>query len=458
MRNPSSPLPASLQLHPAQVELQQYRLPVGQDQSVGGHMILTGTLNLDALRRAIAHLPLLFDVFRWQFDPARTEAAVSIADHYQPLELLRSDVSQAVSPRCEADAWLHRQFATPLATAQHKFFDIQLLRLSDIEHWLLVRGHRLLLDDTGFDGLMAGIANSYARAVTGEKQPESVTPYASEVNVARLYVNSMAYGEDRAHWTKQLPELPEPLLGVGQQAVSGPKRYSFSGNESFGRALQQASDRLDEPPTHLLLAALTAYFARINQRDRCIFGRVVAGRQTKGQLSVVGRFDRLLPIRLRYQPGQSLRLLAQAIRRQHRSDNSRRQYPMSHVAAALNTTSPRLFDVLVQHQPIPPALNLPGLACRVHRFASAGADVPLHLCWQEGNAHQPGTLRVNGQPAFISEGDVKSLLVQLEHLLLAFARSPDAPLASFEVLPHFISEYLSSGRPASRSMVPLMTY
>ena len=462
MRNPPLPLPNSLPLHPAQMELQQYHPVSVQGQTVGGYLTLSGPLNVEALRRAIAHLPVLFDVFRWQFDPARTGDTVRIVSQHQPPQLPLTDLGETTDPERGARLWLQRQSDVPFATGQYKFVDFQLLRLSATEHWLLVRAHHLLLDDTGLDALLTGIAGSYALAIAGKKLPDSATSYACDVDQAQLYLNSMAYADDQVYWQKQFSIVPEPLLKKHPPLGSTLTTYCLSGSESFCRTLQQASARLNELPTHVLMAALTIYFARIKHQTTCVLGRVAAGRQTKAQGSIAGRFDRLLPIRMTYRPSQSLRLLIQTIRRQHRADNSRRQFPMSHLAEMLDTKSPRLFDVLVQHQAAPPALNLPGLKCRVNRFAHAGADVPLHVCWQETGLQRSGTaygsLQVRGQSAFISESHVESLLLQIEHLLNAFIRSPDAPLAAFNVLPRFISEYLSAGGSASRFVRPPVCY
>lgn len=66
----------------------------------------------------------------------------------------------------------------------------------------------------------------------------------------------------------------------------------------------------------MLLAVLTIYFARLTRLQTCVFGRVVSGRQTKRQCLTVGQFNRLLPIRCAYKPGQSVRLLTRTIKRQ----------------------------------------------------------------------------------------------------------------------------------------------
>jgi len=442
MKNPFLPLPTMLSLHPAQLEL-THHLRASRVAVAGGCIALNGPLNEKALRQAVQHLPVLFDVFRWQFDPACTNLPVTVGTGYELPELQLLDFSREPNPQQTADAWLQQRQLSAFCTNFHPFFDLVLLRLSATEHRLLVRGHQLLLDDTGCDRLMSGIARTYTRIIEGDGLPDPVPAYAGEVAAAQFYNNSLAYVEDEAHWQREFTELPQTLFPHRNYDLIAPLPYRFAASDSLSRTLRQAATVLNESPDYLLMAALTLFFARINNQAVCTFGRVVAGRQIKSQFPVVGRFDRLLPIRLRYQPELSLRLLVQRIRRQHRSDNSHRHFPMSHLSRTLGAVRSCLFDVLIQQQPAPSALTMPDLICQTTRLAPSGVYAPLHICWQEGSTHQPAGLQVSGLPNYISEGDARSLLVQTEHLLADFARRPDVPIASFEVLPRFIREYLS---------------
>lgn len=443
MKNPLLPLPTVLLLHPAQLELTCH-LRTSAVAVVGSCITMTGPLNEEALRLAVQHLPVLFDVFRWQFDPACTNLPATVDTNYKLPELPWLDFSDEPNPRQTADAWIQQRQLKAFDADFHPFFDLILLRLSATEHRLLVRGHQLLLDETGCDRLLSGIVQTYTRIMEGGRLPDPAPAYAGEVAAAQLYTASLAYVEDEVHWQKEFTELPQTLFPNRNYDLTAPAPYRFTTSDSFGRALRQAATALDESPDYLLMAALTLFFARINNQTTCTFGRVVAGRQIKSQMPVVGRFDRLLPIRLRYQPELSLRLLVQRIRRQHRSDNSHRHFPMSHLSRTLGVVRSSLFDVLIQQQPAPPALTMPDLVCQTARLTPSGVYAPLHICWQVGSTHQPAGLQVSGLPNYISEGDARSLLVQTKHLLAEFVRRPDAPIASFEVLPRFIREYLSS--------------
>ncbi len=429
--------PATGLLHPAQLEL-SYHLDTSSVAVVGSYLTLTGSLNEQALCQAVQHLPVLFDVFRWPFDPTFTPLCATVDPRPGLPELPRLDFSGEPNPQQTANAWMQQRQLSAFPTGFHRFFDLVLLRLSATEHRLLVRGHQLLLDDTGCDRLLSGIARTYTRIIEGGRLPDPGPAYAAEVTAARLYNTSLAYVEDDEYWRKEFTELPQTLFPIRNHDLTVPSPYRFTTSDSFGRTLRQAATTLNESPECLLMAALTLFFARTNNQTICTFGRVAAGRQVKSQWSVVGRFDRLLPIRLRYQPELSLRLLVQRIRQKHRSDNSHRHFPMSHLPGAVRSC---LFEVLVQQQPAPPELTMPDLLCRTTRLAPSGVHAPLHICWQAG--HLPAGLQVSGLPTYISEGDARSLLVQTEHLLANFARRPDAPIASFDVLPRFIGEYLS---------------
>lgn len=440
----TNPLP----LHPAQEEL-----TTGTSEhhsAVGGCLTLVGPLNYTALRRVIHHLPIMFDVFRWQFDPIQPIAHV--VDLFRTPCLPLIDCSADASPRQTADTEAEHRMNAPFA--EHQWFDLTLLRVYDTEHRLLLRGHRLLLDDIGFDCIVRYIAEAYSAVMTGGALPEPAPTYVEDAVSARLYPNSLAYLEGRAYWQKQFTEVPELLLCTGQRNQIPPPAYMLVGNHTLCRALEQASTVLNAPPTYLLLAALTICFARINQQPVCVFGRSVAGRQSKKQLTTVGRFDRALPIRLHYLPGQSVRLFVQAIRRQHRADNSHRHYPMSHVAGALATPDsphPPLYDIFVKQLPAAPAPMVGDVLCKVERLVSFEADVPLQLLWQAGNAYQPAGLRVLCRPTSMSETDLHWLLGQVEQLLTEFARRPDAPIGQIGLIKPMHSTMATAYTPSRLS-------
>ena len=426
-----------ISLHPAQAELIQGCLTTsfaGSHQAVGGFLKLTGPLDYGALRRVVEHLPMLFDVFRWQPDLTGPKPQIRVNRPFQRPSLPVFDYADEKDPQQNAENWLQQRFNAPLGIGQD-YFDLALLRVSDTEHWLLIRGHRLLLDEAGFDQIVRYIAQGYALVTTGGKLPESAPAYAEDASAARLYINSLAYSESEAHWQKQFSVTPSRLLTGRYSGIGASNRYRFAGRNSFCHALKQASVNCQQPEESVLLAALTVYFARLTRLHTCVFGRVVSGRQTKRQRLTVGQFNRLLPIRCAYKPGQSVRLLTRTIKRQQQYDNSYRHHPMSHVVAATETTKPHLFDVLLNVIPPAPAVEIAGLSCRVERFAGTDADVPLQLVWQAGDRHQTGSLRVIGQSNFMSEPEANWMLNQVEQLLVKFAHWPDAAVNSFEVLP-----------------------
>lgn len=389
---------------------------------------------MNVMRRVIDYLPIMFDVFRWRLDPNNLQLMVRVTDSFPTPDLSLIDCRAEPDPRQAAERLLTQR--SNASFGNNKLIDFTLLRVYDTEHRLVIRAHPLLLDDAGFDRLVRYIAEAYSSLVTGGELPSPAPRYAEEVVSARLYQNSLDFAEGRAHWQKQFTEPPGLLL-TRPYSLTTNQAYKLAGSNTFCRVLEEASAVVAEPPVYLLLAALTVHFARVTKQSVCVFGRSVAGRQTKLQAGIVGRFDRALPIRLSYQPDQSVRLLARAIRRQHRSDNSHRYFPMSHLARLLgkkDNPQPPLYDVFVKQLPPAPAPMVGDLLCRVERLLSSESHAPLQLLWHEGNAYQPAGLQVLAQSAYITETELRSLLEQVEYLLTEFARRPDAALGSFDTL------------------------
>ncbi|AQG80446.1 hypothetical protein AWR27_14610 [Spirosoma montaniterrae] len=409
--------------------------------AVAGYVTLTGPLQIDLLRQIIVNLPTYYDIFRYQLDVSCFRPVASLNDALSHLPVSVLDMQPAVCPRLEADNWIRRQMNRSLPDQQCAEF--VLLTIANNEYRLFIRCHSLLLDHTGFNLLLRYVANDYTRQVAGRQETELVYSYVKEIAPARLYLTSLAYTEDRYYWEKQLSERPRPLLRRQEPKDAGSGVVSLPLSDELSHMLARVAAETASTTESLLLAALTLCFARTTHQATCLFGRTVAGRQTKTQRETLGRFDRTLPFQATYNPGHSLRKMIRLIRNQHRADNGHRAFPVGQFARLLGrdlATEP-LTDVLLTHVPHDPAVQFAELSNQVYPLNEQAATVPFQLFWHDAKPDESAYMQAVFQLAYLNQEEGKLVLNRLHHILTQFEQRLDDLVTTIDILPAPQSTY-----------------
>lgn len=426
-------------LHPIQEELliNQAISIDNPRQAVSGYLVLTGRLDRYALHRVLTHLPVAFDVLRWRFHLRDAKPAVCLADEEVIVPVQTLDFRHVYQPQREADAWMQGRVRQSFAMHKQALYELTLLQTEETKHYLFIRCHRLLMDNIGFDLMCRYILDAYARLVAGDDLPEPAPTYSEDVSPARLYLNSLAYTEDRMYWSRQFADGLKPLLKPRSNAPADLlNTIRLTVDDELKPVLSYLSAESAYSLTQLTLAALTVYFARVTQQSSCVFGRLMQTRQTKRQRETVGQFTRLVPFRSRYRPEQTLRKLLILTRNQQRADFSHREYPLSHLSALLgHDADPQsMMDIVVSEETGGWSVNAGGITWKLEPTISAWPGLPIHLLWGNGKEGEPLTLQITHRLDYLSEAEVRSFVSQILHLFAQFPRRLDAPLSALDLL------------------------
>ncbi|WP_280406724.1 AMP-binding protein [Nocardia carnea] len=244
-------------------------------------------------------------------------------------------------------------------------------------HLVLV-AHRLLFDSRSTPGLLRDLLTLY----TFDGDPAALpAPPAYGDHVRRLADADTEAA--RTRWSVYLgdarpTELAAVLAPPAEPGTgSGEVDLTLGADETAAMAAYAAEtgvtvDTVVRAVWALLLASLTA-------RTDIVFGAVVPGRPP-GTGEPAGLFDRVLPVRVRFEPGWTVRDLLTLM------DSEQATLERHHLGPAGSYPAPaRLFDTVLAYEPNPPA-------AADLRDAAAGFEV-LGVTTRAGS-HYPVTLAV----------------------------------------------------------------
>ena len=329
---------------------------------------------------------------------------------------------------------------------------VQLVRLDEREHVLLVCLHHIAADGASLGLLMAQANAAYRAALAGE--PAQVRSGEPCDEAAR----PLQYA-DYAHWQQQRLDQAEQqrLLDYWRERLAGaPSLHSLP--LDFARPAQPDRRgehhafvlpaplvaRLDAlardcavTPFMLLKSAFAATLARYADCDDIVLGTPVAGRERAEFEDTIGFFANTLVLREAVDRELSLPQLLRAGRERHLADFEHQAQPFDTLVERLGLAGQGahapLFQILFAVHEAGAELAFPG--ARLHPIDSASGtakfDLSLHLTRRDGALHG----NVEFASALFRAETVRGLCDSLQRLLADLAERPDTPIAELALAP-----------------------
>ncbi|MGW7332605.1 condensation domain-containing protein, partial [Streptomyces sp. NPDC054840] len=295
----STPPPPALALTPAQRRLWalgQLR-PGDPFFSIPFVVTIEGPLDGDALRRALDALVRRHDALRVRI--------VRDADG-EPVQQIGAPGPVALDPvdatREEAAARAEAFARTPFDLDGGPLLRVELLRLSETGHQLLVGVHHIVFDGASLDLFTAELVALYGAFAEGrvDPLPRPAVGYG-EFLAARTALDEEAGPERLAYWTQRLAGAPELL----ELPLSGPRRARAG--HAGARVTTVVPEPVVEPLRRLarakraslfmvLKAAVDVVLSQYGGTD-VLTGMAVSGRDTTESAGVIGYLTRPVVLR-----------------------------------------------------------------------------------------------------------------------------------------------------------------
>ncbi len=404
---------------------------------------LEGAVDDAALSRAIRALPKLHEALRGHFsaDGDRFILEPSI----EP-EILRHDLSSLSGHnRDEALAKLVEQDArTPYDLGQGPLFRAAILILDEVHRVVLLSAHEAVCDGWSLDVLLLDLARVYQSLVEASPPP---TPPA---HAFRDYVASRAAAEalarvetSRNFWRKAFQHLPPPLHleqhgrrpPVRTFGVSNASRFASPVSLSAARAFSRAEGISQFA---VLLSAFAAVLSRVAGAADLVVGTPVAGHPEAGMEDCVGNLATIVPVRCRFDAGQTFRSLCRAT---HEAILDAREHAaMSFGELVADLHVPRdaarvpLIPVIFTHvQKYAPGKLVFGSSAVDYQLSPRAFD-RFELDMSALESHDALEVRLHGNSDLFSRERLANVLDEFDHVLGHGSSEPDATISALKAL------------------------
>ncbi len=418
-------------LHRLDPESPAYHIP--------GLLLATGPLRPAVLAAALGEIVRRHEVLRTVFTVHRGEA-VQVILPAAPPNLSLADLGALPDDRraAEASRLTGAEARRPFDLAAGPLLRTLLLRLSPTEHRLVLVLHHAIAD-----GWSLGVLRSELGALMaafGEARPSPLPPLPVQIAdcavAERRALDDAALQRQLAHWRRELAgappleliaERPRPAV-LSARGVAAP--LTLGSPETA--ALRAFARREGATPFMVLLAAWTAFLARLTGQDDVTVGTPVAGRHRREVEPLIGCFVNTLPLRVRLEEDLSLRELLARVRTAALAAYDHQTLPFEKLVEALEPERDRgrtpIFQSLLALYNAPhPPLVLPGLQLDLAEIPTGTAKFDLSLLLTEGPDDITGTLEARAD--LFEAATAERFAGYLRELLAGALRTPDERLA-----------------------------
>jgi amino acid adenylation domain-containing protein len=403
---------------------------------------LTGALDVDALRRALAEVVRRHEAVRTTLHVG-AEGSVQVV-HPAPDDFPLPVADLRVFPRAWAEGEVRRLAAdeaeTPFDLRRDLLLRALLVRMAGEEHVLVLNLHHVAGDGWSVDVLFRELAELYGAFRAGLPSPLAELPvqYADYAVWQREWLSGEALEGQLAYWRERLAgapavlELPADRPRPALQSYRGEVR-SFEVPPAAAARLRELARGEDATLFMVLLAAFSLVLHRLSGADDLVVGAPVAGRARPEVEGLIGFFVNTMALRVDASGDPSFRELVRRVRETTLEAYAHQDLPFERVVEELHPERTLghhpLFQVVLALQNVPRAAAVPaGLTLELEDVDSGTAKFDLFLELVE----EGGGLRAKLEYAtdLWGEEGARRIAALFLRLLDAAAAEPDARLTA----------------------------
>jgi amino acid adenylation domain-containing protein len=419
---------------------------------------LDGPLDTGALRRAVGELVRRHEMLRTTFGSEASVAYQQVRDDLPPqFELSDLTALPAEQARAEVRDAVLREDTKPFRLEEESPLRVVLFRISGTEHALLLTLHHIAGDGWTLRLLTRELSAlyqgeilpplpqqyvDYARAVRGERYQRTVE---SDVD---YWVTRLAGGA-----SLDLPtDVPEPGVHSGSSG-----RASATVGADTGRGLRELAARSGSTLFEITMAALNLLLSRLaDQRDIAV-GFPVANRTAVELEGVAGLFLNTLVLRtdLGGEPGfgELLRAVSVGVREAYEHQAAPFELVVERLNPVRRLDRTPVFDVLLNYLgELREEITIDGVSVEFDEaLFEPEAKFPLSFYVQEQGERTQ--IELVYRPDLFSPARAESMIGQLAWVLDQIAADPDAPAASYTLVPPGTA-FADPALPLERPLLP----
>ena len=271
---------------------------------------LRGPISCEALRESVQELVDRHDALRTTFLPDGSgQQIVPTLQLHIPLRDLSS--LSATEAQRKLDEVVALEDRTPFDLANGPLIRVQIVKVADDHHALIVAAHHIVLDGWSISVLLRELTKIYPAKLEGRSAGlEPAMQYRDYLEWQNLPENRARAAEAEMYWTRQFANPPAPAELPTDRPRPAVKTYRANGqsitlDSELYQSLKKAAAAQDCTMFTYLLASLNVWLHRLTGHDDLVIGIPAAGQlavrseKYQGSRSLVGHCVDLLPLRSR---------------------------------------------------------------------------------------------------------------------------------------------------------------
>jgi amino acid adenylation domain-containing protein len=346
----------------------------------------TGSLQVEALRRALEEMVRRHEIFRTTFPAVGGQPVQEVHAPWR-VELPVEDLSglPRESRELEARRLVDEEVRRLLDITRLPLVRWRLLRLAPEEHWMVHVEHHLIHDGWSFTVFARELSAIYRACVSGTPSPlpEPVLQFADFAAWQRHALEGPQGEAQRTYWRNKLAGAP-PLLDLPTDHPR-PPQLGFRGRAprfELPPDLFESLSRFSRAHGTTLFMTMMAAFAALLQRytgqDELCVGSGVANRRWRETEALLGMIVNVVTLRIDASGDPRLRELLRRVRQTTLEAYAHQDLPFGSVVQALNPdrtlSHAPLYQVLFSFHDSPlDVLDLGGVALSVQEAVSNGS-------------------------------------------------------------------------------------
>ena len=386
---------------------------------------VTGRLDVAKLRRVCATLVARHDQLRTSFHLEGAELTMHV----------HSEVPDVVSQEHVTAKEAERRLAAgpePFDLARAPLFRVEVLTVSDTEHYLRLDLHHIVGDQTSLAVLGKDLADAWA----GREPEVAPLPYPTCMATMAELEASGACAEDVAFFTDMIADAPTRLELPYDHAL--PEEPSFAGKRLTidcavrKESLKRLATASRATPYAVFVTAVSRVLSLFSGQSDFLLGTALSGRTLAGAENTVGMFVNTLPLHARNASDLSVRDAVRATRDHAAEVLSHQNAPFEQVLASsgipVDERSQPLFDALISFVNMGTEdLELDGLKLEILPPGALRSRYPLSFSIAEHADRY--SIDIEYQTELFDHSTITTMAGLLDRLLTEMAKDPDRRLA-----------------------------
>ncbi|HEY6807133.1 MAG TPA: amino acid adenylation domain-containing protein [Pyrinomonadaceae bacterium] len=406
---------------------------------------IKGELSVAALERSLSEVMRRHEVLRGTFSNLDGRV-VSLIDWSRSLYLAVVDLREfpREQNRRTAEELTRVEARRPFDLEHGPLIRVSLLRLTDDEYILLLTLHHIVADRWSIQILIRELSALYEVYVRGHASPLPVLPiqYADYAQWQREWLQSDAYAEHLAYWTRQLDGVPHVLgLPTDNPRPAIPsfksKHVSFTLSAELTTGLKELSRSEGVTLFMVLVAGFQTLLQRYTQQTEVNIGTPVAGRTRRETEVLIGFFVNTLVLRTDFSGEPSFVELLKRVREVCLGAYAHQEVPFEKLVEELEVerslSHTPLFQVMLALQNMAlPTVSLGDLELEVMETEHGTTQFDLVLFLTEAEEELVGRLEYSED--LFEEETVQRMVGQFERLLAAVVKEPEERVSRLKLL------------------------